>query len=181
MANIKPYFEKVERDRYDEVAQVWCIDAYRTYCADEEKKTVAIVNDNGGVWWLEKHAKYCPNVIETINALLRDLRKRRAIVPQKKEVVKFYLNEEEHPRAYKHILSQLTEKGGEGDLVMSEEDARDFIKNNPIEMILLFSDSSDLFGIENFETNYGLTKLCNPYDGLDVKYQMAHQSIEDVY
>ena len=178
MAKIKPYFQTVECDHYDEMAQVWCVDAYETDNPAEEKKTVAIVNNNGGVWYLDDRARYCPNVHEKIAALLKDLRKKRAIVPQDKEIVKFYLSEKEHPRAYKHILDILM--GGGDDLKMSEEDARDFIKGNPIEMILLFSEESDLFGIENFETNYGLTKLCNPYDGLDVKYQRQFQAIEDV-
>lgn len=78
------------------------------------------------------------------------------------EIVEIYLDENQHPTAFKTKLKELIESG------MTEKEAREFIRTTPFVMELYYAPFQGLFAIES-EALESITAY-NPYDGDRMEY-----------
>lgn len=68
-------YAEVRIDFYDEIDNVWCVDAWKSSNDNEEGKVVAKISDKGKVTYLDRDAERDPLVRETIENFLKDMEK----------------------------------------------------------------------------------------------------------
>lgn len=66
-------WSEIRCDYYDDIERKWCVDAWETPNDNEEGVTIAKIDDNGNVEYLDPEAQYDEYAQEEINAKVAEL------------------------------------------------------------------------------------------------------------
>lgn len=150
-------YKEVRCTYYDEYAHYWHVDAWKTDDDNESGRTVAVINDAGGVFYADPDAQLCTMVVECINEKLREI-EEDSIKVGEPEIVDIVLDMHRHPNAYNAKKEELMNGG------MSSQEAMRFLYQ-PIEVEIFYSPNQGLFAVESEALGQIGFDIVNPYDG----------------
>lgn len=150
-------YKEVRCTYYDETDHYWHVDAWRTDDDNEGGRTVAVINDFGGVFYADPDARLCTRVVECINEKLVEIEDEAVKVQTQPETITITLSESQHPAAFNAKLNDLVNSG------LDKDEARRVIYAG-IEMEVLHSPEFGTFLIES-ESLESAYDIVDPYTG----------------
>lgn len=144
-----------ENTYYDEYERFHCIDAWPTEDQEEGGRTVAVVNDSGGVWYCDPDARHCECVVNCVEELQQRLRKE-AVKIKEPETIDVTLGLHYHPNAYEAKKKELMACG------MSSQEAMRAL-GVPFELEVFYSPNNGLFAVESEALESA--EIVDPYTG----------------
>lgn len=153
-------YTEVRIDYFDQDANFWCVDAWKSDNDDEEGKCVGIIHPSGDYYIFDYKAMFCENVIDAVNEKVREIKESQTTYDNSAEVVDIYLDPNKHPKAFGLKKEELVSAG------LSEKNAETFIMTTPIQMELFYSKNRGLFAVEGDAV--GNTDVYDPYTGIEL-------------
>ena len=153
-------YKEVRCTHYDEIERYWHVSAWRTDDDNEGGRTVAVINDFGGVFYADPDARLCTRVAECIKEKLAEMEDEAVKEQTQPETITITLSESQHPAAFKAKLNDLINAG------LEKDEARRVIYGG-IEMEVMHSPEFGTFLVESesLESAYGVV---DPYTGMRI-------------
>ena len=153
-------YKEVRCTYYDETEHYWHVDAWRTDDDNEGGRTVAVINDFGGVFYADPDARLCTRVVECIKEKLAEMEDEAVKVQTQPETITITLSESQHPAAFKAKLNDLINAG------LEKDEARRVIYGG-IEMEVMYSPEFGTFLVES-ESLESANDVVDPYTGMRI-------------
>ncbi len=155
-------YKEVRCDYYDEDERYWCVDAWKTGDDNEGGRTVAVINDFGGVFYADPDARLCTRVVECINDKLAEMKAESVKAQTQAETITITLNESLHPAAFSAKLKDLVNTG------LDRDEARRVIYGG-IVMEVLHSPEFGTFLVESEALESACYGIVDPYTGMRIE------------
>lgn len=153
-------YKEVRCTYYDEIEHYWDVDAWRTHDDNEGGRTVAVINDFGGVFYADPDARLCTRVVECIKEKLAEMEADAVKAQTQPETITITLSESQHPAAFNAKLNDLVNAG------LEKDEARRVIYGG-IEMEVMHSPEFGTFLVES-ESLESANGVVDPYTGMRI-------------
>lgn len=153
-------YKEVRCTYYDEIEHYWHVDAWRTHDDNEGGRTVAVINDFGGVFYADPDARLCTRVVECIKEKLAEMETDAVKAQTQPETITITLSESQHPAAFNAKLNDLFNAG------LEKDEARRVIYGG-IEMEVMHSPEFGTFLVES-ESLESANGVVDPYTGMRI-------------
>lgn len=153
-------YKEVRCTHYSDIDHYWYVDAWRTDNDDEGGRTVAVINDFGGVCYIDKEAGQCTRVVECIKEKLAEMEDEAVKAQAQPETITITLSESQHPAAFNAKLKDLINAG------LEKDEARRVIYGG-IEMEVMYSPEFGTFLVES-ESLESANDVVDPYTGMRI-------------
>lgn len=97
-------YSEVRIDYFDQDANFWCVDAWKSDNDDEEGKCVGIIHPSGDYYIFDYKAMFCENVIDAVNEKVREI-KSNAVKTSDKIIDAIITSIEEDSSVYEQSVS----------------------------------------------------------------------------
>lgn len=156
-------YKSVECTHYDFEQGYWHVDAWVDPEVNDEGCVVAVINDAGGVYYVDPDARNCENVVNCVKDKQAEIKAKSVkITPQyEEEIVEVFIDKDKMPTCYKGRLENLVEWAG-----MTPQQAEKELRQNPIVFEVYWSKDRGFFAIESEAISNAGDSLCDPYTGI---------------
>lgn len=136
-------YGEVRIDYFDQDANFWCVDAWKSDNDDEEGKCVGIIHPSGDYYIFDYKAMFCENVIDAVNKKVREIKANAVKIGTTPESLPLTISANQYPKVAMAKKEELMSQG------LSEEDANNVISNLYFDIELFYSKGNGIFAVES--------------------------------